>query len=243
MKTRTKRDLEYWFPILLPILIGFTMVTANGVAELLSYISVSSQILDKSEPVAKYGYDNVGGNVNVPRTSNLRIDYHGRANYVRAPIGRDANNITQNGKTYHIISVTQKQQNIPGKVTVTTTVAHSNNQYKNRNHPAGISDVLSVVWRGANEAVIIGIFAAYVHFLVFLRPLIADRAVVGGAYLVTIFGLIIHVCFIIAIPAFHKMESYMEGKILLSIATGLVVLSFLIIFGVREIVWRKYERS
>ena len=107
---------------------------------------------------------------------------------------------------------------------------------------AKVSPVVDVIWREVNEAIVIGIFAVYCHFLAFLIPTLAKVSKardVHGAYLWGVVGLIAHVPFVLAIPGIHWMSDLSGSIELLGWATGLSLVSFAVIFFAQEMVWRK----
>lgn len=191
------RDLEYWFPILLPILIGFASASAYWVVEQLS------------EHWRERGWSQA---VSMGATSDTKQ----HTSKLTSKIGSEAAAASRSGFG-------------PDRDPATTTRSVEKSEVEH-------SVVLVVVLREVNDALVIGVLAAYCHILIVLMPLVESRRLRTGVLYWLLFGLLVHLPFIFAVPAGHKME-YLE------ISSGLSIMAFAMAVFVRDTVWRKYERE
>ena len=192
------RDLEYWFPILLPILIGLASASAYWVVE---HLSEHWRERGRSQAMSDMRATSDTKQHTSKLTSKTSLE---AAAASRPGFGSDR-----------------------GPATTARSVKKSEVEH---------SVVLAVVLREVNDALVIGILAAYCHILIVLMPLVESRRLRTGVLYWLLFGLLVHFPFIFAVPAGHKMEN-------LEISSGLSIMAFAMAVFVRDTVWRKYERE
>ncbi len=230
-----KRNMVYWFPIILPILMAI-VVTIPHVG--LEYHFAREEEM-KSTPQEK-NTEAVG----------MRIpDHHDKKSKKHQDIAILTNeNETENQKK--ILDRKERGQNgdlvsRSRKELIPSSVAEDSAHEKTVENGERISWIVAI-WPYANEVIIVGVFAAYLHFfLVFLPSSTYLRRSIetDAAYMWVIVGAITHFPIVASIPYFHKMYGEYERVDDLMIASVLALGSLLIVIPIREIIWRKCDRT
>ena len=237
MTRQPKRNLLYWFPILLPILTGITMVSANGIVELIAS-QLEGEMQKEAVPVQYKEYFSQVGTISGHRKASLHLsaDRDNGAWSPPSPSDASQSHVAGRQRVEKTAETRSGADQGHGGDKITPTTIENIEK---------ISPVLAIIWLEINEAIIIDIFAAYFHFLILFSPDASVR--ISGpdaqnAFLWGIVGLALHIPFIISIPGLHRLYRMSDWMHYLTWASGLTICSFLIIFSMREFVWRKWER-
>ena len=258
MTIRPRKSLLYWFPIVLPLLTGVVVVGSNGIVEWVSFVT-ERVMLDKSNGLESKNVtvdtatakEGIGLKSTVPR-ERLGASPEGvtaSQQGTRIENGVDFKNGvgSEKGKDGWERNVTKdEKEEVIARTSGDVEDKDETIAEERKEELEEMSPVMTLIWREINEAVIVGIFAVYCHFLSFVIPSLAGQSGAANthvAYILGLVGLFFHLSIILAVPSFHKMHTVSEGVEYLTWATVLVVASFVLIFIMHELVWRRIGRS
>lgn len=252
MKTKSRRTLLYWFPILLPVFTGILVVSTNGLVEGISH--VSRQGTGKAPVVEFKNADNVSENgykrlhiriLNESPTatkemhSNIEMSVEGKS--PGETNGKSWDSRDHEGRT--MISPSNNGTNLKGDKGKEIIIYQPENR---TDEISTLSSVRAKIWQEINEAIVIGIFAVYCHFVSILIPALGgyeDSRRTQTAYLWGLIGLVFHLPFVFAIPSFHNMFRFAEHVDYLWWSTVVALGSFVFLVVIHEVVWSKLGRE
>ena len=215
-----RRKPEYWSPMVLPILLGLVTVVSYGVAH---HSRGADTLFDAHEVIPVTQDDKnrpenitVGPSIQMPRAS------YSIGNRERPASGREG----RTGSATPLEALRQPRSEETEPITP---------NWKDHEEGVVMKKVLLEMLRRANDSILLGVLAAYFHFLTVM--LTTKGHLASESHVYVYMGLVIHFLFIIVIPNLHLERGTTE----LFFATFLAWLSLLFVCLVRELLWRNYR--
>ena len=238
-----KRHVAYWYPIVLPILmaimvavphVGWEYHVAREESEELKTAPKKGNPLTEETRRADYESDKSINNGDL-KSNKDRDDFESVAgNKFKKP-----ERIVSLAGANHSHDMSSRKKGYPSSFLEAEDVVNRHAIVQDKTSP-----IFGAVWSNANEALIVGVFAAYLHFfLVFLPSGMYMRRSADSdtAYVWVLVGTMLHFPFIFSIPYFHKMYGKYGKFEDLMISSALALISLLAVILIREKIWRKFD--